>query len=103
MSGRMPMGNSNQSFVIEVKSQENSTWQGTITWVEGKKKERLLFIYNPVAGKGKIKAKLSGVLELFSACGYELIVHPTDSKGDARRTALEYAKKWQEDVYFHHS
>ena len=27
------------SFVIEVKSQENYTWQGTITWVEGKKKE----------------------------------------------------------------
>lgn len=39
MSGRMPTGNNNQSFVIEVKSQENSTWQGTITWVEGKKKE----------------------------------------------------------------
>lgn len=28
-----------QSFVIEVKSQENYSWQGTITWVEGKKKE----------------------------------------------------------------
>lgn len=39
MSGRMPLGNSNQSFVIEVKSQENHTWQGTIAWVEGKKKE----------------------------------------------------------------
>ncbi len=39
MSEKMPLGNSNQSFVIEVKSQENSTWQGTITWVEGKKKE----------------------------------------------------------------
>ena len=39
MSDKMPLGNSNQSFVIEVKSQENSTWQGTITWVEGKKKE----------------------------------------------------------------
>lgn len=39
MSGKMPLGNSNQSFVVEVKSQENSTWQGTITWVEGKKKE----------------------------------------------------------------
>ena len=39
MSGRMSTGNNNQSFVIEVKSQENSTWQGTITWVEGKKKE----------------------------------------------------------------
>lgn len=39
MGGKMPLGNSNQSFVIEVKSRENSTWQGTITWVEGKKKE----------------------------------------------------------------
>lgn len=29
----------NQSFVVEIKSQENRTWQGTITWVEGKKKE----------------------------------------------------------------
>lgn len=39
MSDKMPLGNSSQSFVIEVKSQENHTWQGTITWVEGKKKE----------------------------------------------------------------
>lgn len=30
---------SNQSFVVEVKSCENHTWQGTITWVEGQKKE----------------------------------------------------------------
>ncbi len=61
--------------------------------VEKGKKERLLFIYNPVAGKGKIKAKLSGILEQFAKAGYELIVHPTDSAGDARRTALEYAKE----------
>ena len=32
-------GNDNQSFVIEIKSRENHTWQGTATWVEGKKKE----------------------------------------------------------------
>ena len=31
--------NTSQSFVVEVKSQENHSWQGTITWVEGKKKE----------------------------------------------------------------
>lgn len=31
--------NVSQSFVIEVKSQENHSWQGTITWVEGKRKE----------------------------------------------------------------
>lgn len=57
------------------------------------KKERLLFVYNPVAGKGKIKAKLSEILEQFSGYGYELIVHPTDAQGDARRTAMEYAKE----------
>lgn len=39
MSTKGTIGNSNQSFVIEVKSQENHTWQGTIAWVEGKKKE----------------------------------------------------------------
>ena len=31
--------NQSQSFVLEVKSQENHSWQGTITWVEGQKKE----------------------------------------------------------------
>ena len=61
--------------------------------VEKRKKERLLFIYNPVAGKGRIKGKLSEILEQFSATGYELIVHPTNSQGDARRTAMEYAKE----------
>lgn len=26
-----------QTFVVSVKSQENHTWQGTVSWVEGKK------------------------------------------------------------------
>lgn len=39
MSEKMPIHNSNQSFVVEVKCQENHTWQGTIHWVEGQKKE----------------------------------------------------------------
>lgn len=29
----------NQSFVVEIKSKENHTWQGSIIWVEGQKKE----------------------------------------------------------------
>lgn len=28
-----------QSFYVEIKSTENHTWQGMITWVEGDKKE----------------------------------------------------------------
>ena len=39
MNTKDPFCNENQSFVVEIKSQENHTWQGTITWVEGKKKE----------------------------------------------------------------
>ena len=30
---------SNQSFVVEIKSRENHTWQGSITWVEAQQKE----------------------------------------------------------------
>ena len=26
-----------QNFVVSEKSQENHTWQGTVSWVEGKK------------------------------------------------------------------
>ena len=39
MSEKISQSSSGQSFVVEVKCQENHTWQGTITWVEGKKKE----------------------------------------------------------------
>jgi len=28
-----------QSFVIEIQSQQNHSWQGCITWVEAQKKE----------------------------------------------------------------
>lgn len=28
-----------ESFIIEIKDKQNHTWQGTITWVNGGKKE----------------------------------------------------------------
>lgn len=37
--GAKNSGSKTQSFVVEIKSQENHSWQGIITWVEGKKKE----------------------------------------------------------------
>ncbi len=30
--------NTSQSFVVEIKSRENHTWQGCVTWIEGKEK-----------------------------------------------------------------
>lgn len=29
----------NQSFIVEIKSREHHSWQGTVAWVEGKKRE----------------------------------------------------------------
>ena len=52
--------------------------------------KKLLFIYNPKSGKGKIRAKLSDILDVFARAGYDTIAHPTTAPGDGGRalTAL---------------
>lgn len=44
--------------------------------------KKLLFIYNPNAGKGLIKPKLSDVLDIFVKAGYEVTVYPTQKYRD---------------------
>ena len=62
-------------------------------------KERLLFIYNPNAGTGKIKSKLSDIIEIFSNTGYEIMIYPTKCRMDARQCAMEYVQKeWCERI-----
>ena len=56
-------------------------------------RERLLFIYNPNAGKAKLKGKLSDIVVEFSENGYEVIVMPTAKRGDAAEFAKEYAEE----------
>ena len=51
--------------------------------------QRLLFIYNPMAGKGMIRNSLSYILEEFSRNGYEVVVHPTIGVKDATRVVQE--------------
>ena len=51
--------------------------------------KQLLFIYNPKAGRQRIRNMLSGVLEEFSAQGYEPTVHPTQEGGEAERVARD--------------
>lgn len=51
--------------------------------------KRLLFIYNPMAGKGMIRNSLSYILEEFSGNGYEVVVHPTVGSKDATRVVQE--------------
>lgn len=45
----------------------------------------LLFIYNPQAGQGKVRGRLSDVLNVFAAAGYLPTAYPTQSAGDATR------------------
>ena len=49
--------------------------------------KKLLYIYNPAAGRKTAKASLSDVLEVFARQGYEITVHPTQARGDAAETA----------------
>ena len=50
--------------------------------------KRLLFIYNPCAGKGKIRTKLLDVIDVLSSA-YEVTVYPTRGRGDAVRATRE--------------
>lgn len=45
--------------------------------------KRMLFVYNPNAGTGILKPKLSDVLDLFTKNGYEVTVYPTQKAHDA--------------------
>ena len=45
--------------------------------------KKLLFVYNPNAGKGLLRPKLADVLDIFVKAEYELTVYPTQSYRDA--------------------
>lgn len=47
--------------------------------------KKLLFIYNPKAGKAKIRNKLADILDIFARADFEITVFPTRAQGDACR------------------
>ncbi len=55
--------------------------------------KKILFIYNPVSGKGLIKNKLSFIIETISKMGMVTIL-PTMKKGDAAHFVSEYMKDY---------
>lgn len=50
--------------------------------------KKMLFIYNPNAGTGVLKPKLSDVIDIFVKNGYEVVIYPTQKYHDA----VEYVK-----------
>ncbi|MBE5876960.1 MAG: YegS/Rv2252/BmrU family lipid kinase [Lachnospiraceae bacterium] len=53
------------------------------------KKKRMLLIYNPKAGKGKIKNSLSDIIEIFVQAGFEVTVYSTGKHGDATQLVAD--------------
>ena len=51
----------------------------------------MLFIFNPKAGKGKIKTNLLDIVDIFSGHDYEIIIRATQAPKDAYQKAKEYA------------
>ncbi len=56
--------------------------------------KKLLFIFNPTAGKSKIKTKLVEILDIFVKGGYLPAVYPTQCRNDAKNIAKEYAANY---------
>lgn len=51
--------------------------------------KRMLFIYNPKAGKAQIRSNLLDIIDVFVKAGYEVTAYPTQGAGDAIRAVRE--------------
>jgi len=54
--------------------------------------KRLLFIYNPKAGKAQIRSNLLDIIDIFVKAGYEVTAYPTQGQNDAIRVVRERSK-----------
>ena len=52
-------------------------------------RKRLLFVYNPRAGKAQIRSNLLDIIDIFTKAGYEVTAYPTQAKGDGQRAVRE--------------
>ena len=51
--------------------------------------EKMLFIYNPRAGKAQIRSNLLDIIDIFVKAGYEVTAYPTQAAGDAVKAVKE--------------
>ena len=53
-------------------------------------RQKLLFLFNPKAGKGQIRNCLLDIIDIFTKHGFEVITHVTQAPRDAYEMVLEY-------------
>jgi YegS/Rv2252/BmrU family lipid kinase len=56
--------------------------------------KKLLFIFNPIAGKEMVRKDLSTIVETFSYAGFIVTVMPTQKKGDVIEFIKTYANEY---------
>lgn len=56
-------------------------------------REKIVFVYNPNAGKKKIRIKLNDVVKELVEEDCDLIISPTKKHGDAKDTVISYMKE----------
>lgn len=55
--------------------------------------KKMLFIFNPHAGKSQIRTKLMDIVNLFTGAGFEIQIYATQGRGDATRAAADYGSQ----------
>ena len=56
--------------------------------------KRMLFVYNPRAGKGLLRLSLSDIVDIFVKAGYDVVVYPTQAYRDAYRKITEFTEEY---------
>jgi YegS/Rv2252/BmrU family lipid kinase len=56
--------------------------------------KKMLFIYNPHAGKASIRSNLLDIIDIFTKAGYEVTAQPTQKKGDAISATINKAGRY---------
>lgn len=56
--------------------------------------KKMLFIYNPHAGKASIRSNLLDIVDIFTKAGYEVTAQPTQKKGDAVTATMNKAGRY---------
>ena len=51
--------------------------------------QKLLFIFNPHAGKGQIKNHLVDIVDMMVKAGFDVTIYTTQAQADATRKVVE--------------
>lgn len=57
--------------------------------------KKLLFIYNPHAGKAQIRSNLLDIIDIFTKAGYTVTARPTQKRGDAEEAVINRSRDYE--------